>query len=153
MKLKLLLITVFSSICLNTMAQQEFLLSVEKAQSVSGAQRVAMIFEGAWWENEIKDYFGTLADRYGAHLAYKTRKFGFMPTPKSDDGKSSDGTTLISSTANSAVFIYSGTQKMELAKDFFKFELTENGKVRFSAAEDEETCLQIEKLAADLSGR
>ncbi len=109
-------------------AQKTYLRSVVDPN----LNRIAMIMEGAWWENEIKDYFGTLADRYGDHLAYKTRKFGFMPTPKSDDGKSSDGTTLISSTANSAVFIYSGTQKMELAKDFFKFAHSEESMRTFT---------------------
>ena len=98
-------------------AQKTYLRSVVD----TSIQRIGMIMEGAWWENEAKDYFGTMASRYGNSYAYGTRRFGFMPTPKSDDGKSDTGTTLISSTANSAVFIHAKTQVMDLAKDFLKF--------------------------------
>jgi len=112
--------TSFDSVNTHTMAQQEFLLSVEKAQSVSGAQRVAMIFEGAWWENEARAFFGTMAEQYeNEDYAYGNRRFGFMPMPKTA-GSSSD-TTLISSTSNSVVFVAECSEKKELAKDFLKF--------------------------------
>lgn len=109
--------TSFDSTNTHLMAQNSYLLSVEDTSS----ERIAMILEGAWWENEAKEFFNAMAGRYDKKYAFKTRKFGFMPTPKADDGKSDAGTTLISSTANSVVFITAKTQVMDLAKDFLRF--------------------------------
>ena len=112
--------TSFDSVNTHTMAQQEFLLSVEKSQMAGDSQRVAMIFEGAWWENEARDFFNTMAASYDNEAyAYGNRKFGFMPTPKTEG--SASGTTLISSTSNSVVFVASCSEKQELAKDFLQF--------------------------------
>lgn len=114
--------TSFTSTNTHLMAQNSYLLSVEDTSS----ERIAMILEGTWWENEAKEFFDAMAKEYGSEYAFKTRRFGFMPTPKSDDGKSDNGTTLISSTANSVAFITARTQVMELAKDFLKFAHTES---------------------------
>lgn len=114
--------TSFDSINTHTMAQKSFLQSVETSQMSEGTQRVAMIFEGGWWENEAKDFFGEMADVYANEdYAFGTRKFGFMPMPKSDDGKSANGTTLISSTGNSVVFVCQDSKLKDLAKDFLQF--------------------------------
>lgn len=112
--------TSFDSVNTHTMAQQEFLLSVEKSQLAGDNKRVAMIFEGAWWENEARAFFDTMANDYeNPAYAYGTRKFGFMPMPKAEG--SAEGTTLISSTSNSIVFVAACSEKKELAKDFFRF--------------------------------
>lgn len=114
--------TSFDSINTHLMAQKSYLKSVESSQLSEGSQRVAMIFEGGWWENEAKEFFGEMADQYANEdYAFGNRRFGFMPAPKSDDGKSADGTTLISSTGNSVVFVSAKTSVMELAKDFLQF--------------------------------
>ena len=105
----------FDSVNTHQMAQQSFLLSATEGK------RIAMIFEGGWWENGSRTFFDTMASRYGDDYAYGTRRFGFMPAPKADDGSSDPGTTLISSTGNSFVCISSKTTQAELAKDFLKF--------------------------------
>ena len=105
----------FDSTNTHMMAQRSYLL---RAESDS---RVAMILEGGWWENEAREFFDTMATSSGAQYAYGTRKFAFMPTPKSDDGKSANGTTLISSTGNSVAFITANTAVADLAKDFLRF--------------------------------
>lgn len=105
----------FDSVNTHQMAQQSYLLS-----AVEG-KRIAMILEGGWWENGSREFFGTMAGRYGEDYGYGQRRFGFMPTPKADDGSSNPGTTLISSTGNSFVCISSKTSKADLAKDFLKF--------------------------------
>lgn len=107
----------FSTINSHTMAQTNYLRSVV----ASSMNRVAMILEGAWWENEARTVFRDMASKYDAKYAYGSRRFGFMPVPKSDDGKSAEGTTLISSTGNSVVFVSAGSTQKELAKDFLKF--------------------------------
>lgn len=105
-----------------SMAQQEYLLSVEKAKEVQDAKRAAMFIEGSWWENGCKAFFRTMADTYkNTAYAYGNRRFGFMPTPKADDGSSATGTTLVSSTGSSAAFVWKNTDKLELAKDFLQF--------------------------------
>lgn len=99
----------------HTMAQQQFLLSV------TGNNRIAMIFEGGWWENEAKPFFSTMEKKYGEEYGISERRFAFMPFPKADDGSSNPRTTVISSTGNSMVMINKSTQNAELAKAFFKF--------------------------------
>lgn len=111
----------FDSTNTHMMAQRSYLLSAESDN------RVAMILEGGWWENEAKDFFDTMAADSGSQYAYGTRRFAFMPTPKSDDGKSADGTTLISSTGNSVAFITANTSVADLAKDFLRFVHTDHG--------------------------
>ena len=107
----------FDSVNTHSMAQQSYLLSAKNAST----KRVAMILEGGWWESGAKEFFKTMSDRYGEKWGYGQRRFGFMPTPKADDGSSAEGTTLISSTGNSFVCISAQTQQAELAKDFLKF--------------------------------
>lgn len=107
----------FDSVNTHQMAQQNYLLSAVNTKS----NRIAMILEGGWWESGAKEFFKTMASRYGEEYAYGVRRFGFMPTPKADDGSSASGTTLISSTGNSFICISSQSQQVELAKDFLKF--------------------------------
>lgn len=118
--------TAFDSVNTHTMAQNDFLLSVEASQLSSGTQRIAMILEGGWWENEARAFADQMAkDFENPEYAFGQRKFGFMPAPKADDGSSAAGTTLISSTGNSMVFVASCSEQKELAKDFFKYAHTD----------------------------
>lgn len=105
----------FDSINTHTMAQQDYLLSA------TFGDRIAMLLEGTWWENEARPFFDRMETQYGAEYGYGQRKFGFMPTPKSDDGLSAPGTTLISSTGNSVVTINRLTPNLDIAKEFLKF--------------------------------
>ena len=107
----------FDSVNTHQMAQQSYLLSAVNTK----ANRIAMILEGGWWESGAKEFFNTMSARYGEEYGYGQRRFGFMPTPKADDGSSAEGTTLISSTGNSFICISSKTSQAKLAKDFLKF--------------------------------
>ena len=112
----------FDSTYTHMMAQHSYL------DSAVYGQRIAMIIEGGWWENEARSFFGEIAAESGDEYAFGVRRFAFMPAPKSDDGKSAPGTTLISSTGNSVAFIAANTSEAELAshcmedidKDFVK---------------------------------
>lgn len=110
--------TSFDGTNTHTMAQNRFLLSAETNA------RIGMILEGAWWENEAKDYFSTMASQYDEKYAFGTRRFGFMPVPKSDADKvGKEPMTMISSTGNSVVCMNakaSGKEK-EIATAFLKF--------------------------------
>lgn len=59
----------------HTDAQGKFLMSHNTDK------RVAMIFEGAWWENEAKPSFAADARNNGDEWAYGNRDFRMMPIP------------------------------------------------------------------------
>lgn len=105
----------FDTVNTHTMAQQEFLLSAVTSN------RIGMIVEGGWWENEARSFFDTMAKNYGEEYGFGQRRFGFMPVPKADDGSSSSRTTLVSSTGNSVVVISKTTANLEIAKNFLEF--------------------------------
>ena len=111
----------FDSTYTHMMAQHSYL------DSAVYGQRIAMIIEGGWWENEARSFFGEIAAESGDEYAFGVRRFAFMPAPKSDDGKSDPGTTLISSTGNSVAFIAANTSEADLAKDFLRFVHTDHG--------------------------
>lgn len=113
--------TSFDGTNTHMMAQRSYLDS-----AVEG-DRIAMIIEGGWWENEARSFFDEIVADSGEKYAFGTRRFAFMPTPKSDDGKSDPGTTLISSTGNSVAFIAANTAEPELAKDFLRFVHSDHG--------------------------
>ena len=105
----------FDTVNSHTDAQKNYL------RSVRTGSKVAMIFEGGWWEKGAKAFMNSMAEEYGQQYDYGVRRFGFMPAPKADDGSSAAGTTLISSTGSSMVCINSNTKQPELAKEFLRF--------------------------------
>ena len=58
-------------------AQHDFLGSVQR----QGAKQIAMILDGAWWENEAKSYMNEMAGEKGAKYAHGARRFGYLPVP------------------------------------------------------------------------
>lgn len=112
--------TSFDGTNTHTMAQNSYLLSVVN----DSVNRVAMILEGAWWENEAKDFFRTMAAQNGAQYAFGARRFGFMPVPKSSADKVGNGEmTMISSTGNSVVCMNANVdaKQEEIAKAFIQY--------------------------------
>lgn len=109
----------FDGVNTHTMAQNRYLLGAASAN----VETVAMILEGAWWENEARDYFRTLASQYGSEYAFGTRRFGFMPAPKADESKVGEPMTMISSTGNSVVCMAAGVEgeALEIATAFLKY--------------------------------
>lgn len=67
----------------HTDAQGKFLMSHNTGK------RVAMIFEGNWWENEAKPSFAADANANGSQWGYGKRDFRMMPLP-SFDGESAE---------------------------------------------------------------
>lgn len=97
-------------------AQNEYVSSYPKGQPI------AMMLEADWWENEARDNndFSDMVQRYGSQWAYGTRRFGFMPIPKTEG--SADGETVLSTSATCCFFVNANAgSKMELAKDFLQF--------------------------------
>ena len=101
----------------HTGAQLDFISSVS-----SGGKRIAMLFEGTWWENEARDT--RLFAEMGGEYDYGKRNFGFMPFPKKN-GSDGGATTLLSTIGNSCVAINAATKKSELAKLFVSFTTSE----------------------------
>ena len=58
-------------------AQHDFLGSVQR----TGAKQIAMILDGAWWENEAKSYMNEMAQEKGAKYGHGVRRFGYLPIP------------------------------------------------------------------------
>ena len=101
--------------------------SVTDFQFMKAEGSMYVALEGGWWENEARSFFDEIVADSGEEYAFGTRRFAFMPTPKSDDGKSDPDTTLISSTGNSVAFIAANTAEPELAKDFLRFVHSDHG--------------------------
>ena len=99
-------------------AQQEFLSSKEKFVQDKG-QRIAMLLDGEWWENEARSYFDEMAsidEEYG----YGKRNFKFLPMP-SIDGQKSDKRTVVSFSSGSVGFVNSKAARKDVAKLWIKF--------------------------------
>lgn len=96
-------------------AQEEFLYSV------NDDERIAMLLEGSWWENEAMDTFNKMGKKDAEH-AYKTRRLGLMPPVRISEGTGEKTTFYV---ANQAMFINASTKKETLAKLFLKFMCTD----------------------------
>lgn len=59
-------------------AQRDFLGSAQR----TGSKRIAMILDGAWWENEAKSYMNEMAAEKGEKYAHGKRRFGYLPVPR-----------------------------------------------------------------------
>ena len=97
----------------HTLAQNEFLTSSIKNQ------RIAMLVDATWWENEADLVFKGMADLNGNDYARGVRRFAFMPAPKGEGAN--EGTTLLSVSGMSVAFVNAYSQKMDAAKKFLSF--------------------------------
>ena len=104
----------------HTGAQERFLKSA-KIAGKEGAQRIAMLIEGNWWESEATQVFSSMANSYGNKYAKTSRRIAIMPTPKAtlDDL----GGSVIYDMNRSACFINANTpaSQMPVAKAFMQF--------------------------------
>lgn len=94
-------------------AQAEFLLSVERASNGAG-NRIAMILEGEWWENEARGTFNEMASS-DESMGYGKRNFRFMPMPYIE-GQKSDKRIIVSFTNGSVGFVNKNSKNKDLAK-------------------------------------
>lgn len=99
-------------------AQAEYILSVEKA-TVGAGNRIAMILEGEWWENEARGTFNEMGSS-DEEMGYGKRNFKLMPIP-TIDGQASDKKVLASFSNGSVAFINNNSAKKDLAKLWIQF--------------------------------
>lgn len=111
-------------------AQERFLYSKFRG----GKERIAMFFDGSWWENEARAVFKDMAYDYGDEWSRSERRFGMMPLPMADDasGAGAQRKTYSPFSGSSATFIRKNAKQPELAKDFYEFCHTEAALVAFS---------------------
>lgn len=99
-------------------AQQEFLSSVEKSVQERG-QRIAMLLDGEWWENEARSHFDEMSsidENYG----YGKRNFKFLPMP-AISGQKSDKRTVVSFSSGTVGFVNSKAARKDIAKLWIQF--------------------------------
>ena len=126
----------------NLEAQKTYLRSFLGKNANKDNKRIAFLMEGTWWENEAKDYFGTLVGQTkDESLAYGTREFGFMPFPKFIDDASGipdqvhDKTVMRAgwiSNMSAAVMISKNSEQPALAKEFLKLAYSEEMNGQFT---------------------
>lgn len=101
-------------------AQIEYIMSVVK-EANGGGNRIAMLIEGEWWENEARATFnemGSNLEEYG----YGKRNFKFLPMPKIEGQKLGEDKRIISSFSNGSVaFVNKNSSKKYLAKLWIQF--------------------------------
>lgn len=116
----------------HTGAQERFLKS-RKIAGKEGAQVIAMLIEGNWWENEADQAFSSMSNSYGPQWSRGQRKIAIMPTPKvsvDDLGKAT-----IYDMNRSACFINANTpaSQMAVAKAFMAYAHTNEALSCFNA--------------------
>lgn len=101
-------------------AQENFLFSAGEGEPV------AMLLEGAWWENEAHKtgIFDDVVDTFNNDAyAHGTRRFAMMSIPLFDENHSQTN-TLFNALAGTSVIINAKTSKPDFAKDFLRFAST-----------------------------
>lgn len=87
----------------------------KKHETGTNAKAIAMMFEGTWWENEAASAFDEARSSYSE----TSFNYGFMPIPKSSNGKIGDATLM--NLNESFGFISESSENKKLAKEFFKY--------------------------------
>ena len=106
------------------MAQGNFIMSKE-----GDDKRIAMIFEGEWWENEARIYFDSMGQIKDEN-AYGKRDFRFFPIPEIS-GQREAGVTSLGSMANGTVLfankkvLEGNPVKEKLLKEWLQFQHAE----------------------------
>ena len=111
----------FSPIQTHDKTQEEYIFSASPKWS---GERIAMIVEGTWWQNEAEDIFDSLADASGSNgdqYRSENRKFGIMPFPKAEDGSSDEEGAVYIYTGNTQIFINSASDHKDIAKLFLRY--------------------------------
>lgn len=105
-------------------AQSDFLYSSYKKAPI------AMLIDGAWWENEATDTFKAMEQ---FSLGKMDRRFGLMPFPKATQDKVGERFTVYDGKmAYGVIAKATPSYKHELAKDFLQFCYTDENLAEFS---------------------
>ncbi len=102
-----------------TEAQKEFIMS-----AMPGQTRIAMLFDGEWWENEARTQFNSMNEINTAY-GYGKRDFRFMPIPQAEGGVNEKQSFLIS--GSGPCFINKNTQQAKLAKLWIQMMYSQTG--------------------------
>ncbi len=86
--------------------------------------RIAMLFDGEWWENEARNVFETNGKMNPA-WAYGERDFRFIPVPQATGGKNEQYSFFINGAG--PCFINKATQKADLAKKWVQLMYSNTG--------------------------
>ncbi len=107
-----------------SLAQRNFIMS-----KLPGEKRIAMIFEGEWWENEARGYFESMGNMPGQE-GYGERDFRFMSIP-AFEGQREEGQTSLGSFSNGSVLfankrvVEGNPVKEKLVREWLQFQHSE----------------------------
>lgn len=105
-----------------TGVQQQFVLSkLEK----NGQKRIAMIYEGEWWENEARDYFNYTG-------GYGTRDFRFFPLPEIEGQKDPAVRSVAEYSDDVSGFVNAKTPVPELCRLWLQYSHSESALENFT---------------------
>ena len=120
----------------NLQAQTEFLNSVAAAKdSQTGAQRIAMLMEGDWWEAEANlrsNAFQKMVTSFkDENYAYGKREFRFLPLPYFE-GQKSEHSVFTNQEDGPIAFINPETTHRDLAEDWMVYSATNDALVIYA---------------------
>ena len=103
----------------HTDAQNDFILNTAR----DNPQKIAMLFEGDWWENEAKTTFKALEDAKYDDYAFRTRNYRFMTLPYFEGQAEARNVKTYSVADNMYIAAVKQTDatKKEIVHDFLKF--------------------------------
>ena len=105
-----------------TVAQQEFVWSM---LGRAGQPRIAMLYEGEWWENEARSYFNTTG-------GYGNRDFRYFPLPYIEGQKDENVRSLANFSRGSDLIVNAKTNKAELCRLWLQFAHSESALETFT---------------------
>ena len=114
--------------------------------SVYESDRIAMLFDGIWWENEANDTFLNMSVG-DPEMAKTSRRFGFMPMPKATTAEIGEKSTMLD-TLYSMCFINKNVEDdpvvFDLAKKFLMFANTQQSLEEFTVITSSPKALNYE---------
>jgi hypothetical protein len=105
----------------HTTAQTEFVLSEFNPSKWNDGKNIAMLVEGAYWENEAKDY-GIFDDLSESNKTVDDVSYGLLPIPKVNESYIGKKAVITEGMAG-MYFVRSNVDsyKVEIIKEFLKF--------------------------------
>lgn len=97
----------------HTAAEEEFVYSVETND------RIAMLLESSYWENEARGVFNSM-EEISEDYAYGKRNFRMMNAPRLG-GSTNSKRTYFGDASTKFIMVSANSKRQELAKDFIQF--------------------------------
>ncbi len=112
------------------LAQGEYVLSVENAKR-GKSKRIAMLFDGEWWEREAKKDFTDMS-AYGEQYDYGKRNFKMLPFPIMEGQAESNKRYLAGWGNGTTAFITKRSPVKDLAKKWVQFQHSRSSLATFT---------------------